>query len=186
MENDDSVLVVDDETMVLEVLKTALNKVGFQVFTATRVADAAALIRGHRFSCALIDKNMPESSGLELLKLIRQKQPDCSCLIMTAYPNAASLVEALQMGAVEYLEKPFPHLSIIQEKVKAAARRQRRVSELSAELRQLEFRHQQALSLLREAEGVLEHARDTALLPKLRATLAELTTRPGTLSSEVL
>ena len=88
------------------------------------------------------------------------------------------------MGAVEYLEKPFPHLSIIQEKVKAAARRQRRMGELSAQLRQLEFRHQQALSLLREAENALEHAHDTALLPKLKATLAELTLHPNTPASE--
>ena len=115
----DSVLVVDDEAIVLDVLKVTLKKAGFAVFTAARLVEGTAMVHGQKFSCALIDKNLPDGSGLDLIRLIRQRQPDCTCLVMTAYPNADSILEALKLGAVDYLEKPFPHVSIIQEKVKA-------------------------------------------------------------------
>lgn len=196
----DSILVVDDEAIVLDVLKVALKKAGFTVFTATRMLEATALVHGQRFACALIDKNLPDGSGLELIKLIRQKQPECTCLVMTAYPNADSILEALKLGAVDYLEKPFPHVSIIQEKVKAAVDRQRRLATLSARVAEmhaqqligdagsedaqlqsrldaLQFRYQRALAMLREVKGGLEGgdpAAARAVLGKVSALLEEL------------
>ena len=173
-------LVVDDEAIVLDVLKVALKKAGFTVFTATRLVEATALVHGQKFSCALIDKNLPDGSGLDLIRLIRQRQADCTCLVMTAYPNADSILEALKLGAVDYLEKPFPHVSIIQEKVKAAVDRQRRLAALSSRVAEmnalkaataaavpeeallqskvdsLNFKHQRALALLREVKLGLE------------------------------
>ena len=133
----DAILVVDDEAIVLDVLTVALKKAGFSVFTATRIVDGAAMIHGRRFTCALIDKNLPDGSGLDLIRLLRQRQPDCTCIVMTAYPNADSILEALRLGAVDYLEKPFPHVSIIQEKVKAAADRQRRLVSLSSRVAEM-------------------------------------------------
>jgi DNA-binding response OmpR family regulator len=195
----DSILVVDDEAIVLDVLKVALKKAGFTVFTATRMLEATALVHGQRFACALIDKNLPDGSGLELIKLIRQKQPECTCLVMTAYPNADSILEALKLGAVDYLEKPFPHVSIIQEKVKAAVDRQRRLATLSARVAEmhaqqllaepgeegqlqsrldaLQFRYQRVLALLREVKSGLEGgdpAAARAVLGKVSALLEEL------------
>jgi two-component system NtrC family response regulator len=176
----DSVLVVDDEAIVLDVLKVALKKAGFAVFTAGRVVEATAAVHGQKFSCALIDKNLPDGSGLDLIRLIRQRQPDCTCLVMTAYPNADSILEALKLGAVDYLEKPFPHVSIIQEKVKAAVDRQRRLASLSSRVAEmnalkaaadavvaeepglqskydaLNFRHQRVLALMKEVKATLE------------------------------
>ncbi len=197
----DSILVVDDEAIVLDVLKVALKKAGFLVFTAARVSEGMALVHGQRFSCALVDKNLPDGNGLDLIRHIRQTQPDCTCLVMTAYPNADSILEALKLGAVDYLEKPFPHISIIQEKVKAAVDRQRRLASLSARVAEmhaqqahsdavaaedtalqsrfdsLAFRHQRALALLREVKAGLEGgdaAAGNALLARVSALLEEL------------
>lgn len=197
----DSVLVVDDEAIVLDVLKVALKKAGFAVFTASRLVEGTALVHGQRFSCALIDKNLPDGSGLDLIRLIRQRQPDCTCLVMTAYPNADSILEALKLGAVDYLEKPFPHVSIIQEKVKAAVDRQRRLAALSSRVAEmnalkvaaeaggpeepglqnrldsLNFRHQRALAMLREVKGALEGGNPLtvkALLTRVTAVLEDL------------
>lgn len=194
----DSILVVDDEAIVLDVLKVALKKAGFTVFTATRMVEATALVHGQRFSCALVDKNLPDGSGLDLIKLVRQKQPDCTCLVMTAYPNADSILEALKLGAVDYLEKPFPHLSIVQEKVKAAVDRQRRLATLAARVSEmqaqqlmeggeegqlqsrldaLQFRYQRALTLLREVKTGLEGGDASAvktLLGRVTTLLEEL------------
>ncbi len=192
----DSILVVDDEAIVLDVLKVALKKAGFTVFTAGTLADANALVGTQRFACALVDKNLPDGSGLDLIRAIRGKQADCTCLVMTAYPNADSILEALKLGAIDYLEKPFPHVSIIQEKVKAAVERQRRLAALSARVAEmnalkaaaeasshpadaalqskydaLNFRHQRALAMLREVKLELEKA---ASSPTLQARVTSL------------
>lgn len=196
----DSILVVDDEAIVLDVLKVALKKAGFTVYTASRMVDGLALAKGQKFSCALIDKNLPDGSGLDLIKQIRAKHPDCTCLVMTAYPNADSILEALKLGAVDYLEKPFPHVSIIQEKVKAAVDRQRRLAALSARVAEMhalkaateaqateevtlqskldtaQYKFQRSLALLRDVKSGLESG-DAAtvkrLLDRVKALLDE-------------
>ena len=191
-------LVVDDEAIVLDVLKVTLKKAGFAVFTAARLVEGTAMIHNQRFSCALIDKNLPDGSGLDLIRLIRQRQPDCTCLVMTAYPNADSILEALKLGAVDYLEKPFPHVSIIQEKVKAAVDRQRRLASLSSRVAEmnalkaaadavvaeepglqskydaLNFRHQRVLALLREVKAGLDNNTTKGLSERVSALLNDL------------
>lgn len=187
----ESVLVVDDESVVLDVLKVALKKAGFTVFTAAKLVEGTAMVHGHQFSCALIDKNLPDGSGLDLIRLIRQRQPDCTCLVMTAYPNADSILEALKLGAVDYLEKPFPHVSIIQEKVKAAVDRQRRLAALSHRVAEmnarnaaavrdeptLQTKYERAVTVLKEAKSALEAGNPLtmkALAARLGALLEEL------------
>lgn len=166
----ESVLVVDDEAVVLDVLKVALKKAGFTVFTASTLVEGTALAHGRPFGCALIDKNLPDGSGLELIKLIRARQPDCTCLVMTAYPNADSIVEALKLGAVDYLEKPFAHVNIVQQKVRAAVDRQQRLAALSsrvaemnalqaaapAEPPSLQVKHERLVATLREVKAALD------------------------------
>lgn len=197
----DSILVVDDEAIVLDVLKVALKKAGFTVFTAATLGEATTLVNAQKFACALVDKNLPDGSGLDLIRAIRGKHADCTCLVMTAYPNADSILEALKLGAIDYLEKPFPHVSIIQEKVKAAVERQRRLAALSARVAEmnalkaaaeaatqsqpdpalqakydaLHFRHQRALAMLREVKAELEkpHA-SPAVLARVASLLEEL------------
>ena len=197
----DSILVVDDEVIVLDVLTVALKKAGFTVFTAASLYEANELVEAQRFACALIDKNLPDGSGLELIRTIRAKNSDCTCLVMTAYPNADSILEALKLGAIDYLEKPFPHVSIIQEKVKAAVERQRRLAALSARVAEmnalkaaaevnptppsdpamqakydsLNFRHQRALSMLREVKSELDKSNASpTLLARVTSLLEEL------------
>lgn len=194
-----SILVVDDELAVHDVLKVVLKRAGFNVFPADTLATARALMAGQRFDCALVDKNLPDGSGLELIKELKASQPDCTSLVMTAYPNAESILEALKLGAIDYLEKPFPSLKVVQEKVKGAVERQKRLAALSARvaemsalkpaasaptaeaptptdarLEALKFRHQRALTLLRETKGELEKSGGAAgLLTRISALLDE-------------
>jgi len=125
----DTVLLVDDEPIVLDVLTQALGKKDLTVTVATRVSEAAELLRTRAFGCMLVDKNLPDGDGISLIRLARELQPYCACIVMTGYPNVASIVEALRLGAVDYLEKPFPQLSIVQEKVRASLDRQKLVEE---------------------------------------------------------
>ncbi len=174
----DTVLLVDDEPIVLDVLTQALKKKGLTVKTATKLADAVELLRKETFGCLLVDKNLPDGDGVQLIRLCREVQPYCACMVMTGYPNVSSIIEALRLGAVDYLEKPFPQLSIVQEKVKAALERQKLVAErelLHQRIKQLqssrpdEFRDSTELVMLQQALEVAKEDAERALA-ELRAS----------------
>ena len=101
------VLVVDDEDSVRYVILRVLGDLGVKAVEASTAAEARAAAKAHRFSCALIDKNLIGESGLELLRWLRVQQPECLAVVMTAYGNLESSIEALRLGAWDYLLKPF-------------------------------------------------------------------------------
>jgi DNA-binding NtrC family response regulator len=101
------VLVVDDETSILLLLKEALTQWGYQVTTAATATEALELIRTQVFDAALTDIRMPDMSGLELLKQIKAQDESIEVVVMTGYPTIASAVEALKEGAFDYLSKPL-------------------------------------------------------------------------------
>ncbi|OJH34577.1 sensor histidine kinase [Cystobacter ferrugineus] len=103
----ESVLVVDDEPTLRTLLSFVVQRAGAHPVLAPDAATARKLATEQSFACALIDKNMPGESGLEFLKWLRSAQPGCNALIVTAYGNVDSAVEALRLGAFDYLLKPF-------------------------------------------------------------------------------
>lgn len=112
-----TVLVVDDEPVVLDLFKRVLGSRGMDVRTAKSAEEALALIDGEGFGCMLTDKNLPGLDGMELIRRVRQAQPYCACIVMTAYASTASAVEALRLGAVDYLEKPFDDMDRVAARV---------------------------------------------------------------------
>ncbi len=103
----ETVLVVDDEPSLRTLLSFVVQRMGAVPVLAPDAATARQLAAQHTFACALIDKNMPGESGLDFLKWLRGAQPDCNALMVTAYGNVDSAVEALRLGAFDYLLKPF-------------------------------------------------------------------------------
>ncbi len=101
------VLVVDDEASILMLLKEALSQWGYQVHTAGSATEALSLIRTQVFDAAITDIRMPDMSGLDLLRQIKQQDESIEVVIMTGYPTIASAVEALKEGAYDYLSKPL-------------------------------------------------------------------------------
>jgi signal transduction histidine kinase len=101
------VLVVDDEPTLRTVLSYIVQRAGATPMLAPDAATARQLAAKHTFACALIDKNLPGENGLEFLKWLRSVQPGCNALVVTAYGNVDSAVEALRLGAFDYLLKPF-------------------------------------------------------------------------------
>jgi FixJ family two-component response regulator len=134
----DTVLLVDDEAIVLDVLAIALAKKQVEVKTASRGAEALALAAKQSFGCLMVDKNLPDCSGLEVIEKMRALQPTCACILMTGYPNADAIIKAMQLGAVDYLEKPFPNIAIIQQKVLSVLAQQRIVVERDALVKQVD------------------------------------------------
>jgi DNA-binding NtrC family response regulator len=100
-------LVVDDEAAVLKVIHALASRAGFDVETCATAAEAMRSLQRRRADLAMVDLRMPDSSGLDLLKQIRGAVPSCEVILMTGYGAVDSAVEAIKLGAREYLTKPF-------------------------------------------------------------------------------
>jgi DNA-binding response OmpR family regulator len=101
------VLVVDDEADICFTLSTLLESDGFQVLTAMDAGSAEALCLGHEFSLILCDISMPVRTGLELLARLRQMSVGSAVVMLTAHSEKEKIIEALRLGAVDYVTKPF-------------------------------------------------------------------------------
>lgn len=100
------ILIVDDEALALSRLKRMLNSLGYEDITeANNPTDALEYVKKERFDLALLDINMPGSSGLELGYELRYHQDDLAIIFQTAYDEHA--LKAFDIGAVGYLVKPF-------------------------------------------------------------------------------
>ncbi|MDX1630877.1 MAG: sigma-54 dependent transcriptional regulator [Thermoanaerobaculia bacterium] len=101
-------LVVDDEESLLEFLSLLLEEEGHEVATATSTQAARDLLGdGDDYDLVLCDIYMPDGSGMDLLQLIKEDHPETSVIMMTAYTSTKSAIEAMRLGAYDYLSKPF-------------------------------------------------------------------------------
>src|SRR2546427_1399644 len=117
------VLVVDDEPELVKMLGLMLDAAGFAAVGAASGERALELASQQEFDAALVDKNLGRGiDGVEVLRHLRKRQPCCACIIMTAFPTMGSAVEALRLGAQDYVEKPSPELDTIADRVHAAIR----------------------------------------------------------------
>jgi DNA-binding response OmpR family regulator len=101
------VLVVDDEVAVNNNIRKILTKKGYQVDQAMTKEEALQRIDRDTYKMVLLDLKVPGVSGLELLKVIREKNPDTKVIIITGYASIETAVETARMGAVDYIPKPF-------------------------------------------------------------------------------
>ncbi|WP_220359439.1 response regulator [Alkalilimnicola ehrlichii] len=122
------VLVVDDEPEVCTFFRRLLSRNGYDVTTALNQIEAEEALERGAFSAALVDLKLPDTDGITLLRLIKARQPDCEVILMTGYSTVRTAVQAVRLGAYEYLEKPFDDIGEIEALVaKASARRNARV-----------------------------------------------------------
>jgi DNA-binding NtrC family response regulator len=101
------VLVVDDEQVVCQSIEKILQRKGYRVEKALSVADALDALEASDYGLIITDLMMPQAGGLDLLKSVRETQPDIPVLIITGYASIQSAVEATRLGASGYLPKPF-------------------------------------------------------------------------------
>jgi DNA-binding NtrC family response regulator len=102
-----SILVVDDDTEMRALLLDVLRNEGYEVAEAKDGTEAVRALRAREFDIILMDKNMPGPSGLDLLPGFRRVCPRSQVIMMTAYGDVPSFIEAAEKGAVEFLFKPF-------------------------------------------------------------------------------
>ncbi len=103
------VLVVDDETDVCDVLEQMISRLGIRVKTTSNPLEVPDLVRNTFFNVILLDINMPEKSGMDLLPEIAEITPDTKIIIITGGGDKESAIKSLRLGAFDFLEKPFDY-----------------------------------------------------------------------------
>lgn len=116
------ILIVDDEVAMVRSLELLLRPLG-QVYKSYSVPEAEEELSEHKIDCVITDVSMPEASGIELLDRVRKSQPDIPVIIMTAYSSVPEAVEAIQLGAFEYLTKPFENTEMLETVRRAIERK---------------------------------------------------------------
>ena len=101
------ILVVDDDSEMRALLLDVLTNEGYEVVEAKDGTEAVLALRARKFDLILMDKNMPGPSGLDLLPGFRRVSPWSPIIMMTAFGDVPSYMEAVEKGAVEFLFKPF-------------------------------------------------------------------------------
>jgi len=101
------ILVVDDEASLVEFLSLLFTGQGYEVATAQSLQEARERLGEHGPDLVLCDILMPDGNGLELLKEIKTVDPRVSVVMMTAYTSTKSALDAMKLGAYDYVSKPF-------------------------------------------------------------------------------
>ena len=104
------ILVIDDELSIRDALGLVISGLGYQVVLAKNGAEAKDLLRGAPYDLIFTDLRLPDTTGIELLALIKSDTPNTEVIVMTAHGSLDIAIEAIKLGAFYYIEKPFtPH-----------------------------------------------------------------------------
>ena len=101
------ILVVDDSENTRTIIQRNLSNKGYKVFTTADVNNAIQILNSIHIDLVITDLKMPKVSGLDLIKHVRENNKDSEVIMITGYPSIESAVEAVKIGAQDYLTKPF-------------------------------------------------------------------------------
>ncbi len=137
-----SLMVVDDEPGVLEVVSRFARRAGFDVSTCSGGREAIAQLHARKADLVMVDLQMPDVGGLDVLRAIRETDPHCQAVLMTGFASVDTAVEAIKLGAADYLSKPidFARLDQILAAVREDIERRRSLLAIESDVaRRLEF-----------------------------------------------
>src|SRR2546427_2634875 len=132
----ETILVVDDDPDVLEVLKDRLESLGYRVLATANGKESLELLEKQNPQMALLDIEMPDMSGIEVLKEIRKREIDVTVVMITAHGTIERAVQAMKAGAYDFIHKPFEpdHVALIVQKALERERLKRGVEVLSEQV----------------------------------------------------
>ena len=113
-------LVVDDEEVVVTLVEELLTDEGFRVDTASSGAEALVKIGARAYDLVIADKNLPDTSGVALVREVRSLAPDARVVVVTAYGSIESALAALRAGASDYILKPIDDVATFLARVRRA------------------------------------------------------------------
>ena len=103
---DRSLLIVEDDKSFLQRLARAMESRGFTVTTAESVAEGLTQLETASPAFAVVDMRLDDGNGLDVISALKRRRPDARAIILTGYGNIATAVNAVKLGAVDYLSKP--------------------------------------------------------------------------------
>lgn len=113
-ENTIKILLVDDEVKFLQAVSDRLSIKGFEVTTATNGNAAIEAANKGGFDVAVLDLQMPETDGAQVLKILKQRHEFIEIIMLTGHATVDSAVECTKLGAFKYLEKPYDFDKLIE------------------------------------------------------------------------
>lgn len=99
-------LLVDDDPTLCKMLERALSRRGYKAISATNSEDALGLLHTHSFTKAVVDLKLAQESGLILIRKLKEQHPTLDIVMLTGYSSISTAVEAIKLGALNYLCKP--------------------------------------------------------------------------------
>ena len=165
------ILIVDDEPHIRRLLATTLTRAGYAVIEAGAARQALALVESDRPELVLLDLGLPDRDGSELIMAMRQKS-DAAILVVSARDSTEEKVAALDLGAIDYVTKPFDTDEVL-ARIRVALR-----GRLTAQGGRSEFRAGAiAIDLVRRR--ITRNGEEVHLTPKEYGVVAELARFPG-------
>ena len=166
-----SILVIDDEPVVRDMFEFLLANSGYQASFAANADEALESLVNFDYNLLIVDKNLPGLSGLELMQKAREIRPLAEFMIITGYASYQSAVEALRLGALDYLEKPFEDIDLVKKKIDRAVDRQRLLHENAVLADHLRSAHQ---SLQQTVDDAAHTHQEQTHIQRIERQLAEL------------
>ena len=115
----EKVLVVDDEEEFVTTLAERMETRGMNVSTTVSPKDALDIVAKESFDAVVLDLQMPEMDGLEVLKILKKRHPDIQIILLTGHATVQKGIEAMKLGAMDLIEKPAD-IATLTEKIKKA------------------------------------------------------------------
>lgn len=113
-----NILVVEDDTLLNKTLSYSLEASGYAVSSAPTATDARQLFERNEYNLFVLDINLPDGSGFDLCREIRQRDENVAVIFLTANDMESDMIKGFELGADDYVTKPFP-ISVFQKKVAA-------------------------------------------------------------------
>jgi DNA-binding NtrC family response regulator len=137
-----SLLVVDDEQGILDVVSRFARRAGYDVVAGSGGQEAIAQLQTTHADVAMVDLRMPDIGGLDVIRAIRELDPRCQAVLMTGYATVDTAVEAIKLGAMDYLSKPldFGRLEQLLTSIRDEIERRRSILAIESDVaKRLEF-----------------------------------------------
>ena len=119
------VLIVDDEKDFLDIMAERMGAWGVEVSTTTSAENALKMVIKETYDVVIMDLMMPEMDGFKALKLFKETRPDLPIILLTANVPEEKCIEAIQLGAMDVIEKPAD-LNLLTQKIKEAKARKKK------------------------------------------------------------
>ena len=128
----EKVLLIDDEEEFLETLSERMEIRGMEVSTAANARNAVSALDSGDYDAIVLDLQMPDMNGIEMLKVIKKTHPDMQVILLSGQATLEAGIEAMKLGAMDFMEKPAD-IDSLTEKIKKAQAKKMVIVEKKAE-----------------------------------------------------